>query len=180
MYERAKRIACTRSKKTDADHSCTQKLTHIDVERTSTQTRWKAQITENEEPHVDTFEKKGLMCLKHRPKKKSLACDIRHRAQTVTVRAIDNGETAQCTQEEICAFAKYVYVQKEHPKQDATGDPIKRRKNYARLTTQVPASSVAKKSLRHRKAGARKAQRLAKKTGSPKKWWEMRMLPKAR
>ena len=75
--------------------------------------------------------------------------------------------------------SEYVNVQKEHPKQrgndtsekilprseDATGDAIKRRKNYARLAAQVPASSVAKKSPWHRKAGARKAQCQAKKTG---------------
>ena len=66
-------------------------------------------------------------------KKRNPACDIRHRAQHVTVRAKENDETAKCSKEEIYAFArkppnnvtgrefprgpsKYVNAQKEHPK----------------------------------------------------------------
>ena len=52
-------------------------------------TRWKAQITENEEPHMESFATEGLMCLKHRTKKRNPTCDMRHRGQNVTVRAME-------------------------------------------------------------------------------------------
>ena len=71
------------------------------------------------------------MCLKHRTRKGILPVKL-DRVRNVTVRAMENDETAHCTQEEICAFARkphnnvtgreflcrpseYVHVQKEHP-----------------------------------------------------------------
>ena len=74
------------------------------------------------------------MCLKYRTRKGILPVIIDTGRKNVTVKAMENDETAQCSQEEIYAFVRkphdnvtgrefprrpseYVNVQKEHPKQ---------------------------------------------------------------